>query len=104
MRAVALGVCLSCLLVVLEGCAAGGDRGLFESPTDAKISADVRAALAQSPALGAPNQISVQTRHRVVYLTGLVSTPYQIGEAGSLAARVPDVSTVLNRLSIDNAR
>ena len=60
--------------------------------------------LAESPALEAPNLISVQTLHGVVYLRGIVSTPYQIAEAGSIAARVVSVSRVQNLLSIDNSR
>jgi osmotically-inducible protein OsmY len=64
----------------------------------------VRSLLAQSPALSAPNSISVQTDQAVVYLRGLVSTPYQIAEAGSIAARAPGVTRVQNLLSIDNSR
>jgi osmotically-inducible protein OsmY len=100
MRAPALCMCLA---VALAGCAALADRGQLESPADARISAEVRTLLEQDPALDAPNLISVQTHGGVVYLRGLVSTPYEIGEAGSLAAQVPG-SHVANLLSIDNAR
>jgi osmotically-inducible protein OsmY len=101
MRAPTLGFCL---VAGLAGCAAFAKRGLLESPADAKISADVRTLFEQSPALEAPNLISVQTRGGVIYLRGLVSTPYQLGEAGSLAARVPGASHIENLLSIDNSR
>ena len=94
-----LGICLTAVL----GCAAG-NCGLRECPADAKISAEVRTLLAQSPALGTPNPISVQTLRGVVYLRGLVSTPYQIAEGGALAARAPGVVDVQNMLSIDNSR
>jgi osmotically-inducible protein OsmY len=40
----------------------------------------------------------------VVYLRGLVSTPYQIEEAASLAALAPGAAHIENLLSIDNAR
>jgi hypothetical protein len=72
MRAAALCICLA---AALAGCAAFGKCGLRECAADAKISAEVRSLFAQSPALGAPNLISVQTMHRVIYLRGLVSTP-----------------------------
>ncbi|HEY3849365.1 MAG TPA: BON domain-containing protein [Steroidobacteraceae bacterium] len=94
----------SCLAAALAGCAAFGACGVRECPADAKISAEVRTLLAQSPALGTPNLVSVQTVHGVVYLRGLVSTPYQIGEAGSIAGRAPGVTDVQNLLTIDNSR
>src|ERR1700683_2646556 len=101
MRAAALCICLA---AALAGCAAFGKCGLRECAADAKISAEVRSLFAQSPALGAPNRISVQTMHSVIYLRGLVSTPYQIAEAGSLAARAPGAIGVQNLLSIENSR
>ncbi len=101
MRATALCICLA---AALTGCAAFGKCGLRECPADARISAEVRALLAQSPALAPPNLISVQTMHGVVYLRGLVSTPYQIAEAGSIAGRAPGVTNVQNLLYIDNSR
>jgi osmotically-inducible protein OsmY len=101
MRATALIVCLT---VALTGCAAFGKCGLRECAADAKISDEVRTLLAQSPALGAPNQISVQTIHGVVYLRGLVSTPYLIGEAVSIAEQAPGVTDVRNLLYIDNSK
>lgn len=91
------------LVAALTGCAAFGTCGLQECPADAKISAAVRALLAQSPALESPNLISVQTLHGVVYLRGLVSTPYQIAAAGSIAEGAPGVTNVQNLLSIDNS-
>jgi osmotically-inducible protein OsmY len=101
MRATALCICLAS---ALTGCASFGRCGLGECSADAKISAEVRALLAQSPALDTPNLISVQTIHGAVYLRGLLSTPYQIAEAGSIAERAPGVTSVQNMLSIDNSR
>jgi osmotically-inducible protein OsmY len=101
MRATALIVCLT---AALTGCAAFGKCGLRECTADAKISDEVRTLLAQSPALGAPNLITVQTIHGVVYLRGLVSTPYLIGEAESIAEQAPGVTDVRNLLYIDNSK
>ncbi len=64
----------------------------------------MRTLLAQSPALGTPNLISVQTIHGVVYLRGIVSTPYQIAEAGAIAEQAAGVTDVQNLLTIDNSR
>jgi osmotically-inducible protein OsmY len=99
-RAAALCVCLA----VLAGCASFGKCGLRECSADAKISAEVRTLLAQSSSLSAPNQISVQTVQGVVYLRGLVSTPYQIAEAGSIAQQAAGVTDVQNMITIDNSR
>ena len=101
MRAAALWACLA---AALTGCTALGKCGLRECPPDAKITAEVRALLAQSPALDAPNLIGVQTVNRVVYLRGVVSTPYQIAEAGKIAGQAPGVTDVQNLLTIDNSR
>lgn len=93
-----------CVAADLAGCSALGERGLLESPADARVSAAVRTLLAQDAALGAPNLISVQTHGGVVYLRGLVSTPYQVAEAAPLAARAPGAARVENLLSVENAR
>jgi len=99
-RATALIVCTA----ALTGCAAFGKCGSAACTADAKISDEVRTLLAQSPALGAPGQISVQTIHGVVYLRGLVSTPYLISEAESIAEQAPGVTGVRNLLYIDNSK
>jgi osmotically-inducible protein OsmY len=46
----------------------------------------------------------VQTVRGVVYLRGLVSTPYQIEEAGNVAERATGVVDVRNMVTIDNSR
>ena len=63
----------------------------------------MRTLLAQSPSLGAPNEISVQTVRGVVYLRGVVSTPLQIAEAGRIAEQAEGVTDVQNMLTINNA-
>jgi osmotically-inducible protein OsmY len=99
MRATVLCVWLA---AVLAGCAQFGRCGP-ECSADAKITAEVRTLLAQSSSLGGPNLIRVQTIHGVVYLRGLVSTPYQIAEAGSIAGQATGVIDVQNQLTIDNS-
>lgn len=92
-----------CLAAALGGCATFGPCGA-ECRGDAKINAEVRDLLSANPALGAPNLIDVQTVRGVVYLRGVVSTPYQIEEAGSVAAQAPGARRVQNFLTIDNSR
>jgi osmotically-inducible protein OsmY len=91
------------LAAVLAGCASSGKCGSGECSADASISAEVRTLLAQNPSLGGTNHITVQTIHGVVYLRGLVSTPLQIADAGSVAAQAQGVTDVQNLLSIDNS-
>lgn len=100
LRAVMLSLVVT---LAVTGCASFGKCGLRECPADARISADVRALLAQNPALGSPSPISVRTVDGVVYLRGLVSTPYQIAEVGSIAERAPGVVSVQNMVTIDNS-
>ncbi len=88
----------------LAGCAVIGNHAPLESPGDSKVSIAVHRRLEQSPALDAPNLISIQTLRGVVYLRGLVSTPYQIEEAGRLAAQALGAEHVENLLAVDNAR
>jgi osmotically-inducible protein OsmY len=91
------------LAAVLAGCASFGKCGPGECSGDAKITAEVRALLAQNPSLGGPNHISVQTVRGVVYLRGVVSTPVQIADAGSIAEQAAGVIGVQNMLTIDNS-
>lgn len=103
---VSICAALSCvsLAVAQTGCMVFNGCEQRECSTDAKISADVRGLLRQSPEFAGSNQISVQTRHGVVYLRGLVSTPLQIEEAGSIAAQAQGVTDVHNLIVIDNSK
>jgi osmotically-inducible protein OsmY len=100
-RAATLSICVA---PALTACVEFSECGLRECSADAKISTEVRALLEQSSELGGSNQISVQTLHGAVYLRGLVSTPYQVAEAGGIAQQVPGVTDVQNMVVIDNAR
>ena len=85
---------------VLSACA------LFAKPDalDARINADVEARLAQYPELQAPNSLDVQTLHRVVYLRGLMGSPFQISLASSVAGQVQGVQRVENLISLQDAK
>ena len=67
---------------------------------DAKITANVQALLAQRRDLGGTNQIHVDTRDGVVYLSGQVTTDLQREEAEDVARRAADVSKVVNNIAL----
>jgi osmotically-inducible protein OsmY len=88
----------------LAGCAAYRNCGFEGCTGDAKITADVRTLFARHPDLEAPNMINVQTVDHVVYLNGLVATPFQQQLAASVAGEAPGVVRVVNSISLDNSR
>ena len=72
--------------------------------SDARITAQVQALFAENGGLHAPNLLDVQTRHGVVYLHGLVNTPFEQALAASLARQVPGVSRVENLIAVSDSR
>jgi osmotically-inducible protein OsmY len=71
---------------------------------DARITADVNTRLAQYSELQAPNSLDVQTLHQVVYLRGLMNTPFEISLASSVAGQVSGVRRVENLIGLANSR
>jgi osmotically-inducible protein OsmY len=102
-RVYAAGV-LILMLGWLTGCAALGKCGLQGCPGDAQITAEVRSLYSQYPALEATNSIDIQTIDRVVYLRGLVDTPFQRRLAAEVALKAKGVARVANMLGLSNAR
>ena len=98
-RLVRLGL-LSAVLAAQACAAAPRDQPI----EDRTVNARVQASLEQYPSLQAPNSVSVQTVGRVVYLRGLVSTPYQKNLAGSVAARAAEGLQVVNLIAVENIR
>jgi osmotically-inducible protein OsmY len=68
---------------------------------DRQINADVREAIAQHRDLGAPNQIYVQTRDHVVYLSGWVYDSLSADNAIEIAGKVPGVTRVVTTIAVD---
>jgi osmotically-inducible protein OsmY len=68
---------------------------------DARITADVRGAIAEHPDLGTPNLIYVMSRHNVVYLSGTTVTPLSSANAEGVARQVPGVARVVNNISFE---
>jgi hypothetical protein len=87
----------------LSGCAAYheqekcGDDGC---PGDAKITAEVKQALARHPDLGGTDTVYVQTVNHVVYLTGIVDSGLQREAAESVAHKASGVTAVVDNISI----
>ncbi len=100
-HALALGIVLPC---ALAGCAAYRTCGFNGCPGDAKITAEVRALFDRHPDLEAPNMVYVQTVDHVVYLDGLVDTPFQQQMAASVAGEAAGVVRVVSSISVSNAR
>jgi osmotically-inducible protein OsmY len=69
-------------------------------PADRTISAEVIRQLNRYPELGPPNSVRVQTLGGVVYLTGQVTTDYQIQVAESAARQAAGASRVVNTLAV----
>jgi osmotically-inducible protein OsmY len=92
--------CALLLGAVLTACAT------FAKPDarDLRITADVKARLAQYSELQAPNSLDVQTLHQVVYLRGLMGSPFQIRLASSVAGEVPGVRRVENLIGLEDSR
>jgi osmotically-inducible protein OsmY len=95
---IALGMAVI-LMSALAGCAAYSKCGFHGCPGDAEITAKVQALFAQHADLGPPNLIQVETRDRVVYLTGQVSTGLQKEIAGSIARQAPGATRVVNSIA-----
>ena len=87
---------------LLAGCASEpyDSASNREAVDDSTIAANVKAALVQDPTTRASN-ISVNTMHGVVELTGFVDTPDQRHEAARVAGHVAGVRSVDNELHVN---
>ena len=90
------------VLVSFAGCASLAPCGIKGCPDDRRITAQVRGLLDEHDELGAPNLVTVQTVDRVVYLRGLVGTPYQKRLAQYLAGQASGAARVVNLIGLDN--
>ena len=88
-------------LTVVGACAAGPR---VTDADDRAITARVQALLQQDASLQAPNEVTVQTVKHVIYLNGLVSTPYQKRLAQSLAAQAGNGLRVVNMIAVQSSR
>ena len=87
----------------VSGCAAYHEYekcGPDGCPDDAKITAEVKQALARHPDLEGTDMVYVQTVNHVVYLTGIVDSGLQREAAESIAHKASGVTAVVDNISI----
>lgn len=70
-----------------------------ELTPDEQLAEDVRAAMAQAPALQTEN-IEIAVSHRQVFLAGHVSAPHLRDEAVAVAGEVPGVLSVQSKINV----
>jgi osmotically-inducible protein OsmY len=92
------------LASVLPGCAAYRKCGFGGCPSDAEITAEVRALFDQHPVLEPPNLLEVRTLDHVVYLNGVVDTDTQRLMAESIAHQAKGVTKVVNSIGLSGGR
>lgn len=68
---------------------------------DGRVTADVMGAIAQHRDLGPPNQIYVDTRDHVVYLSGIALTSLVEDNAKDVARHVPGVIRVVSTIGVE---
>ncbi len=103
-QAFTLIFCALLFASVLQGCATNTRCGPGGCTGDAEITARVQASFNQYPSLQAPNLVTVQTVDHVVYLRGLVNTPYELELASSVASKADGVTRVVNLIGLSNSK
>ncbi len=95
------GGLLAGLAALTSGCSATHRCvGSAECTADERLTRAVRTQLAQYPELLPPNQVYVETRHGVVYLTGQVATDLQRANAESAARQTAGVHRVIDNIAL----
>ena len=77
------------------------NSSIVRSLDDVRITADVMGVIAQRRNLGPPNQIYVDTRDHVVYLSGVVISSLIEDNAKDVARQVPGVTRVVSTIGVD---
>jgi osmotically-inducible protein OsmY len=86
----------------ISGCAAQKACPGSRCTGDERTTAAVNAAFSGQAELGPSNQIEVWSDNHVVYLSGIVDTPYQRSVAERVAARTGGVVKVVNSIGVTN--
>jgi osmotically-inducible protein OsmY len=77
------------------------NSSIVGSLDDARITADVIGVIAQHRDLAPPNEIYVDTRDHVVYLSGMGVTSLIEDNAEEIARRVPGVTRVVSTIGVE---
>jgi osmotically-inducible protein OsmY len=86
----------------LEGCATLEKCDSAACRDDSAITSQVQERLNQSPDLGAPDSIRVQTIDHVVYLNGEVDVGLEKRAAAAEVQQVAGVTQVVNNIAVEN--
>jgi osmotically-inducible protein OsmY len=84
----------------LAGCATGRVGEVDKPSGDATITKNVETLIDQHSELAPPEEISVQTRNHVVYLSGLVDDGVEAENAEQVAREAGGVSDVINMIAV----
>ena len=94
---------LSCVILVLTGCSELAKIPVGDYFRDQSINSSVKAALAADKSVDSA-RIAVETRDRVVYLSGKVASAEQKTRAEQIVFKVDGVRGVGNQLEVQPAR
>jgi len=86
---------------ILAGCATDPASGPGGGSSDAKITQNIETQFDKHPDLGPPQEIDVQTKNHVVYLSGLVDSGVAVADAESVARQAQGVSDVVNTIAVE---
>jgi osmotically-inducible protein OsmY len=86
---------------VVSTLAVAGNSSTARDRDNAGITAEVRSAMAQRRDMQAPNQIYVETRGHVVYLSGQAYSSISRDDALEIARKVPGVTQVVSTIWVD---
>jgi len=86
---------------VLAACATDPVSGPGSGSDDAKITQNIEAQFDKRADLTPPEEIEVQTKNHVVYLSGLVDTGVAVQNAESVARQTKGVSDVINMIAVE---
>lgn len=88
------------ILAVITGCSVmRGETSAQQYANDTTITTQIKAKLVQSDMLGA-DKVHVETRNRIVQLSGFVNSSWQAREAQRIAMTVDGVRGVRNDLVV----
>jgi osmotically-inducible protein OsmY len=102
MKKVGVFAAIAVLAGVSAAASAAPEVKVYGGPADEQITAAVQARIAEFPSLLAPNEIRVQTLHKVVYLYGQVNTTVQRDVAESAASQVEGVQRVVDSIALSD--
>jgi osmotically-inducible protein OsmY len=102
MKKVGVIAATAVLVGVSAAAFAASEVKVYGGPADEQITAAVQAKIAEFPDLLAPNEIRVQTLHKVVYLYGQVNTTVQRDLAESTASQVEGVQRVVDSIALSD--